>query len=123
MGNQLHMRRRTARCVALAAPQVDVRQTFLVMGGCLIASAIIASWLTYLPNGVGATLSPLDSPPQDLSDNSVNRLHKGDRILRGDGESFDVRWSAIATIRKPASLPTRTELAAVDMHVDSRGAY
>jgi hypothetical protein len=115
MGNRLHMRRQNARCTALAAPRDDVSQKFLVIGGYLIASAIIASWLIYLPTAADVAFSPFSRGPQHLTDNAVNRLHKGDRISRGVVASFDARWSAIATIREPASLLTRTEIADADM--------
>jgi hypothetical protein len=71
----------------------------------------------------GSILDAFNIVPQHLTENSVNRLHKGDLMARGIGASFDVRWGAVATISKPASLPMRTKLAAADVQGDSREAF
>lgn len=113
MRNQHEVYRRTARGMAVAVPRDDIRQKFVMIGAYVIGSAITALWLAYLPNVIGPSLDAFDIVPQHLTENSVNRLQKGDRMVRSVGASFDARWSAFATVRKPMNL--RTTLAAADV--------
>jgi hypothetical protein len=105
--HQLHCRQ-TVRYTA--ASRDDARQKFLLIGAYLIASAVIALWLSYLPQLTGSIGDSFNIVPQHPTENSVNRLHKGDRLVGGANASFDARWSGIATVRKPASLPKRMKL-------------
>jgi hypothetical protein len=118
---QQQVHRRTARCIAV--PRDDGSQKFLMIGAYLIASAIIALWLAYLPTLASSIRDSFNIVPQHLTGNSVNRLHKGDKMARSVSASFDARWSGIATVRKPANLPKRTELAAADARDNSREAF
>jgi hypothetical protein len=117
MRNQLQVRHRIRKCVALSASQDDIQHKFLVLGVCVIASTIIMLGSVHLPNLAGSTFDPSRLAPQHLMSNSVNRLHKGDRIPLGIGTTFEERWSAAVTTIKPASLPMRAELASADMQL------
>lgn len=113
MHNQQQPRRRIVRCIALH-PQDEGRHKFLLIGACLIASALIALWLAHLPQVIGSPRNSFNIMPQHRAENSVNRLHKSDRLARTVGASFDARWSGIATVTKSASMLTRTILTAVE---------
>ncbi len=106
--NELPRSGRHARsqAVAIARPQVDVHHRFLVIGAYLIASAIIAMWMAYLPTLAGNILTQLNVLPQHVVSNSVNRLHKGDQLAT---TSFADRWSAVATVTKPMNVPKSAE--------------
>ena len=62
----------------------------------MLASAIIAMWMAYLPAVTGAIWNKVHMFPQQVqqvsSAETINRLHKGDRLTRG---YFDDRWSAV----------------------------
>ncbi len=91
---------------AVARPQGSLHHKFLVMGAYLIATAIMALWMAYLPTLAGNILTQLNVLPQHLAANSVNRLHKGDQlaIVR-----FDDRWSAVGAISRSAPVRNSAE--------------
>jgi hypothetical protein len=111
MRDQQQVHRRTGRYIAIRPH--DARQKCLMIGACLIAGAIIVLWPAYLPNLPGSILGLSNVVPQHLMENSVNRLHKGDRMSLSVGASFEARWSGIAAVRKPASVPKQSKLVAV----------
>ncbi len=100
------MRHARSQSVAVARPQENLHHKFLVIGAYLIASAVIALWMAYLPTLAGNILTQLNVLPQHLTSNSVNRLHKGDQLAT---VRFDERWSAIGAISKPAQMPRSAE--------------
>ncbi len=102
MGRHEEVRfRRHARSqdVAVVRPQHNRHHKLLVVGSYLIASAIIALWMAYLPTLAGNILTQLNVLPQHIASNSINRLHKGDQLATA---RFNERWIAIGTTGKPA---------------------
>lgn len=94
------MRHARSQAVAVARTQENVQHKFLVIGAYLIASAIIALWMAYLPTLAGNVLTQLNVLPRHVVSNSINRLHKGDQLAT---VRFADRWNAIAAVSKPAN--------------------
>lgn len=93
---QLHFGHRPhVRARAVAVPQQEDHK-ILLMVAYVLASAIIVLWMAYLPSVTGSILNRLGVVPQHLaSSESINRLHKADRLV---GTKFDDRWNAVAEI-------------------------
>jgi hypothetical protein len=100
--NELPRFRRHARSqvVAIARSQHNAHHQFLAIGAYLIASAIIALWMAYLPTVTGNILMQLNVLPQHVVSNSINRLHKGDQLAT---VRFADRWSAVGALNKPTN--------------------
>jgi hypothetical protein len=91
---QLHFVRRPyvhARAVTTSHQDHE----FLLM---VLASAIVVLWIGCLPALTGSILPQLNIVVQrQTSDETINRLHKGDRLAP---VNFHDRWNAIAEIDK-----------------------
>jgi len=68
----------------------------------MLASATVALRMAYLPMLTGSVLISVSIPTQHLTDNSVNRLHKANRL---DAATFLQRWNGAATT---VTQPTRS---------------
>ncbi len=55
------MRHARGQAVVVAQPRPNLHHKFLVMGAYLIASAIIALWMAYLPTVAGNILTQLNT--------------------------------------------------------------
>jgi hypothetical protein len=106
--NELPRSGRHARsqAVAIARSQHDAHHKFLVISAYLIASAIVAMWMAYLPTVAGNFLTQLNILPQHVVSNSVNRLHKGDQLAT---IPFADRWSAVGAMSKSMNVPKSAE--------------
>jgi hypothetical protein len=91
------MRHARGQAVVVAQSQPNFHHRFLVMGAYLIASAIIALWMVYLPTLAGNVLTQLNILPQHRAANAVNRLHEGDPLAAA---RFDERWSALGVAKR-----------------------
>jgi hypothetical protein len=97
---QLWRRRHVrSQAVALVPPQQSFRYKLLTVSGYLIASAIIALWMAYLPTLAADFLTQLNVLPQHVASSSINRLHKSDQLVT---VRFADRWIAMGTAGQPA---------------------
>ncbi len=93
------MRHARSQSIAVVRPQENFQHKLLVMGAYLIATAIIALWMAYLPTLAGSILTQLNVLPQHVAANLVNRLNKGDQLAF---VRFEDRWSAVGAISRAA---------------------
>ena len=84
------VRRPGGRNEQTVRPRASSQNKVLSAVGYIIAGAVVALGLTYLPAVAGTTLTTQTHVVSD----SVNRIHKGDRFT---GVGFDTRWNALAT--------------------------
>ena len=89
----------------------------LKAGTYILASAILAFGLAYLPVAAGSSLTTMNVAPAHLTSNAVNRLHKDDPLARA---GFDARWNAVAAGTKNSNSSQRAEPAAAAKSVEQR---